>query len=303
MDDQAQAVEDVHARMMGVLEEEETRPDQEAIDPPDDAEETDTEPEEDEEEVEEEASEEITHNGETKLLTKSELKELAQQGFDYTQKTQAVAEERRAVLADRQILQTQLAIHTQLSDVVASVKGLDNQIAQYKQVNWSDLAEQDPVQYLKLNQTYRDLKEARDGLVQDYNQKANQLSHTMEQNKSELLQAESRLLAQKVPAFAGAKAAETKEQLKTYLSSEGFSQAEATSILDHRMIAVAWKAAQYDKLKSTKSEINKRVAVAPKIVKSSQTVNQKASDRSDLKAKLARSGNGDIAAKLIEAML
>src|SRR3990167_6221305 len=48
-----------------------------------------------EEEPVEEPLEEITHNGELKKLTKTELKELAHKGYDYTNKTQQIAEERK----------------------------------------------------------------------------------------------------------------------------------------------------------------------------------------------------------------
>lgn len=308
MSDQAQAVDDPHARMMGILEAEETPSDEDEPalqaegEEPEELEASE-ETDEAEEEAEEEATEVITHNGEEKVLTKSALKELAQQGFDYTQKTQALADQRRAVEAREQVLQTQVAIHTQLSDVVAEVKSLDSQIAQYKQVNWSDLAEQDPVQYLKLNQTYRDLKEARDEKAQEYNQQAQHLSQVQAQNREQALQAEAKLLAQKVPEFAGPKASEVKAQLASFLTAEGFSPAEVGSIMDHRMVSVAWKAAQYDKLKAAKPEINKRVAEAPKLVKGKQPVNQQTSASRDLREKLRRTGDSETAAKLIEQML
>jgi SOS response regulatory protein OraA/RecX len=303
MDDQPQGVEDAHEKMMSVLEAEETLGDEpEEIESQGEEAESEEESTEDAEIVEE-ATEEITYNGETKVVTKSQLKELAQKGFDYTQKTQAVAEERRSLQAQASMLQAQTAIHSQLADVAAEVKSIDNQLAQYKQIDWTSLAEQDPVQYLKLNQTYRDLKDAREEKAQEYNVKAHQIGQWQEQNRAQALQAEAALLAQKIPEFSGPKAAQAKESLANFLQAEGFTQSEVMSIMDHRMVSVAWKAAQYDKLKAAKPEINKRVAEAPKVVKGKQPTNQNTTARNDLKQKLRQTGRDEYAAKLIESLI
>lgn len=307
MSDQAEIAvdDDIQARMAALLEAEETQsePEDEPVEQEvENAEDTEAE-QSDEEPAEEEPVFEITHNGETQQKTLSELKSLAQQGFDYTQKTQTVADERRAVQAERQALQTQLAIQSKLGDQVAEIKSLDNQIAQYKQIDWAQLAEVDPTQYLKLNHAYRDLKEARDAKVQDYNQQAGQLTAAQEQARNEMLQAETRLLHQKVPEFAGDKAGEAKSALAQFLASEGFSPDEIGSIMDHRMVSVAWKAAQYDKLKAAKPQVNKRVADVPKVVKNKPAPNVQNKQRQDLRAKLKATGDGNIAAKLIESML
>lgn len=305
MTDQGQPVEgDALSAMMGVLEAEETLGDpapevkEEITDPVDDTDETESE----EEEVEEEASEEITWNGETKMLTKSQVKELAQQGFDYTQKTQAIAEERRSIQAQAQQLQAQVAIHTQLADMVTEVKSLDKQLAQYKGVDWGELIDQDPVQAMKLNQVFRDLKEAREAKVHEYNQQAQYLEQVQAQSQAQALQAEAQLLARKVPELTGEKAADNKAHLANYLRTEGFNDAEVNSIMDHRMVAVAWKAAQYDKLKAGKPAVNKRVAEVPKVVKGKPS-NPNMNVRNDLKAKLKQTGRDEYAAKLIENML
>ena len=305
MTDQAQAVDDVHSRMMGILGEEETLVEPEE---PQEEETVEIEPEESEveelpEEEPEEATEEITHNGETKALTKSELKELAQQGFDYTQKTQQLAEQRRSYEAQQQALQIQVAIHTQLSDQVAEIKSLDNQIAQYKQVDWASLAESDPQQYLKLNHAYRDLKETREEKTREYQTKAGELSQAQAQNMEQILQSEAKLLQQRIPEIAGPKGAEIKSAVSEFLKNEGFSPNEIGGLLDHRMVSVAWKAAQYDKLKAGKPQVNKRVAEVPKVVKGKQPTNAKADEGRALRDKLRSTGDQNLAAKLIERML
>ena len=307
MSDQAQAVEDVHSRMMGILGEEETLVEQEEPQEEEvvtqESDEAEEKPEEITEEEPEEATEEITHNGETKALTKSELKELAQQGFDYTQKTQQLAEQRRSYEAQQQALQVNIAIHTQLSDQVSEIKSLDNQIAQYKQVDWAQLAESDPQQYLKLNHAYRDLKETREEKTREYQKQASELSQAQAQSMEQILQAEAKLLQSKIPEITGPKGAEIKQAVSEFLKNEGFSPNEIGGLMDHRMVSVAWKAAQYDKIKAAKPQVNKRMAEVPKVVKGKQPTNAKADEGKALRDKLRSTGDQNLAAKLIERML
>jgi hypothetical protein len=302
MTDQAeQAVDSVHDRMMAILENEpeeviEEEADSEAEDTEETTEESETQ------EPEEEATEEIIWNGETKALTKTELKNLAQQGYDYTQKSQTLAEERRAFEARAQAAQQQYAVQSQLLDHASELKMLDAQLAQYQGVNWSELAQENPAQYLQINQTYRDLKDAREAKLREYGQKAQEIQHVQTQSVHEMIAREAQRLSERIPAFKGEKAQQTKEEVKTYLSKEGFNTNEITSIGDHRIVSVAYKAMLYDKLMANKPQVTKRMAEAPPVVKGKKSP-PKNQEAEDLKAKLKKTGRGEYAAKLIEGML
>src|SRR5574343_1014230 len=176
MTDQAlDAVEsDPLERMIGILDEEEGDPtgDDPANEEPD-AEAEVTEETEEEEAPKAEELETIVHNGEEKQLTKAELKELAQQGFDYTQKTQQLAEQRRYVEQQEQYVRQQAQFAAQFTDQIAQAKAIDSQLTQYKAVDWSAWAEQvvqlsqsDPYQaqgemakYQAAQQRYQQLKD------------------------------------------------------------------------------------------------------------------------------------------------
>jgi len=130
---------------------------------------------------------ELSWNGETKALKKSEVVELAQKGFDYTQKTQLLAEERKALEARAQLIQHQAFVNSHLSDKMVAIKSMDSQIEQYKAVNWQELAQTDPMQYLTLNQTFQQLKESRNELVGDYQNAAAQLQQAQQAQNAEHL--------------------------------------------------------------------------------------------------------------------
>lgn len=290
-------------------DEEEEREDQPAEEPEqDEPEEPAKEGDDDNEESEDakpepvEETEEITWNGETRKVSKAELKELAQKGFDYTQKTQQLAEERRHIDAAVKQAQQSFEIQNQQIETIAIVKSLDAQLDQFRGVNWHNLAESNPVEYLKLNQTYRDLKEAREGKVQEFHQQAQTLTQMQSQAFQEVLKKEYAALSSH-PDFAGERAAQTKSKVKDFLKSEGYSDDEIGNVLDHRAIKVAWKAAQWDALQNSKSKIEKKVADVPKVIKSSSAKAPNSNADKEAFKRLRETGRGEYAAKLIERML
>ena len=267
------------------------------------SEEPEAETEAETEEAEPEETEEINWNGETKNLTKTELRELAQKGFDYTQKTQQLAEERRQFEANAQAVKQSIALQNQQIEVIAELKTMDAQLAQFKDFNWHQLAETDPVQYLKLNQTYRDLKESRDSKVQEFHAQAQQLQHTNEQARTQYLAKEHAALTEAIPEFKGPKATEAKAKVATYLKEVGFSPEEVGNVLDHRMVRVAYEAAQWRALQASKPALTKRAAEAPKVVKAGTPKAQAPQASKDAYASLRKTGRGEYAAKLIEQMI
>lgn len=249
-----------------------------------------------------EETEELNWNGETKVVTKTELKELAQKGFDYTRKTQQLAEERRQAEAQIQAGRESLALRERQIDVVAAVKSIDAQLAQFKDFDWNQLAEQDPIQYLKLNQAYRDLKEVRESRVSEFQQQAQNIQQLNAHQYHEVLSREQKAL-ESMPDFTGTKGSETKAQIKEYLKAEGFSDSEISTVIDHRHVHVAWKAAQWDKLKKSGVQVSKKVAEVPKVVKAGAQKPQVRQAERDTYAQLKKTGRGEYAAKLIERMI
>lgn len=276
MIEQAEALDDseIQERMAQILEAEDNEATPEVEETPEqrklEATEEETEEtaeSEETEETEEPETIELNWNGENKVFNKSEVVELAQKGYDYTQKTQQLAEQRKTLEQQAQMLQYQAAVNEQLSDQLAVIKSLDKQIAEYKAVDWQALAQQDPMQYLSANQTYQALKESRNEAVNEYQGKAQQMNYAIAQQREQHLAREAQLMAEAIPELRGEKAQETRTELRSYLASRGFNDNEIDGIIDHRMVKVAFEAAQYHKLKSAKPEVTKRIAEAPKIVK------------------------------------
>ena len=295
---------DAEEAMVRFLEAEEAEENEEL--PPDDEEPVETEESEDsQEETEEveEPTEEIVWNGETKAVTKTELKQLAQQGFDYTQKTQQLAEERRIIALERQTLQAQSQIQEKALDIVGEVKAIDRQLANYKNVDWSALAETDPVEYLKHNHAYRELKETREAKVQEFQQVQSYGQQAQAQYAQQLLASESQKLQAKIPEFRSPeKAQEIKGKMLGYLEQRGFNQAEIDTIVDSRFVEVIYDALRYKGLADTKPAVKKRIEAAPKSLKPGSAQNVSTAT-SEVKKRLKQTGKEEYAVRLIENML
>jgi hypothetical protein len=250
----------------------------------------------------------LTHNGEEIEVPIAEAKNLAQQGYDYTQKTQKLAEERKAVELQTQALKAQeeaikLQAQTQQAFIkeIAKVTVIDEQIAQFEAVDWNALSDNDPVQAQKLYIQYQQLQNNRTRTITEIQQKKQQL------DQQQALQAQSRLeqakadLLKAFPDWNADRAKELRETAQTY----GFSEQEISNVTDPRTVKLLADAAAYRKLQSQKVNVTNKVQAKPAVVKPG-TKDQKAAARTvdaDLRTKLRKSGDQNVAAKLIEAML
>lgn len=305
MSDQAseQSVED---RLVGLLTAEENQPEdeEESVEgAPEDTEEESAESEE--KETEAPATIKLKWNGEEVEKPLEEVVTLAQQGFDYTQKTQKLADERRQIEEYAQVVKTQeqtFQMQTQIQQAflaeLATVKALDDQIAQYAKVNWQELSDSDPVQAQKLFFTYSQLQNQKQSALADLNGKHQQAMQMQEARAAEIRSRGAQELPKLIPNFNDSVAKELQEFAKEYKS-------DIASSYNPNDYKVLWMAQQYAKLQASKPGISNKVASKPPVVKPGGR-DAKSMDRSrhaDEMAQLRKSGNSDLAAKLIERML
>lgn len=306
MEDQAQE-QSTEERMMAYLDAEEA--------PPEDTEEE--APAEQAEEVEAEDSEEDTPEPRTLKLKRGEEEievpedeavELAQKGYDYTKKTQALAEERKtvedraqAVQAQEQYLAQQFQINQVLIKEVAKVEALNDQIEQFESVDWNAISDTDPVQAQKLFFQYNQLITKRDRAASELERKKGE-AHAFQQQRREQMMADGyKQLIKDIPDWNAEKVQRVRDSGKEY----GFTDFELASVSDPRMVRVLHDAMQFRAIQQAKPATEKRVANKPPVVKpggkdskaAARTVN------TEMKARLKKTGDQHIAAKLIEQML
>ena len=314
MSDQA-SVQSPEERLMQFIEQEDSpveNLDEEPVEEEEHPTESEGESEEGESEEDSEESEvqvlRLKHNGQEIEKPVEEVIALAQQGFDYTQKTQQLAEERKAVesyaqavKAQEQQFQAQVQMQSALIQEIAQVTAIDNQLAQFQQINWTALTDSDPVEAQKLFFTYSQLQAQRGQLVNGIQGKQSAIQQQEEAKRVQMLQQGAEVLANEIPDWGEAKAKELKTTGKEY----GFSDQELSTIVDPRMVKVLHDAAQWRKLQASKPSLEKKVAQAKPMVKPGAK-DSKAAQTSQVKQvreALKKTGKAEFAAKAIERLL
>jgi hypothetical protein len=213
---------------------------------------------------------EIVHNGQQRKLSREETIRLAQQGFDYTQKTQVLAEAARSVNERLQRLQEVEAVNEVLAADLATVKAFEAQLQRFQGIDWVKLATDDPLEYPKYRAQYDQIVQGYQAAAQQYGQKQQAVNTQLQRIKADMLAQEVALLPKFVPAWNDqAKFKEAQNEIVAYIKAAGYDPAAlAGKYLDNAFsMATAWKAAQYDKLQKAKSEKSKLVRTAPPVVK------------------------------------
>lgn len=299
-------------RMMALLEAEdafteEEPEEQEAEEVEEPAEDVEEGEEEESQEEEPQATVKLKVNGEEIEKPLDEVVSLAQQGMDYAQKTQALAEQRRevesyaqAIKAQEQQFQQQVELQQALIQDIAKVTAIDQQLAQYGQVNWQALSDQDPVEAQKLFFTYTQLQNQRQQMVGELSGKQQQIQQAQQQRLAEEVKRGQEVLAKEIPNWSK----ETAQELRSIGKEYGFSDEELGSIVDPRHVKVLWEAAQWRKLQKNPT-VEKKVSQAKPMVKpgSKDTKQANTAQVKQTLDALKKTGKQEYAQKLIERML
>jgi len=265
--------------------------------------ESEVEQEDGQDEQEEPQTFRVKAAGEEREVTLDELIKSYQLGTDYTKKSQAVAEERKVVEAERQRIEEARYLRDQYAERLQIIEQMLNQ--QPEGENLDELKERDPIGYA-LAYTDQQRRKEQVAQVQAERQRiAEQQQQERQEQLGQVIQAESRKLAEAIPEYADPQKGEvTRRELREFGLKLGFSDQELSGIYDSRQVLTLYKAMQYDKLQSSKPGITKRVNEAPKVVKSGVAQGREVSDElRKAKARAKQTGRVADAAKAFERFL
>lgn len=265
--------------------------------------ESEVEQEDEQDESEEPQKFRVKAAGEEREVTLDELIKSYQLGTDYTKKSQAVAEERKAVEAERQRIEEARYLRDQYAERLQVIEQMLNQQPETENLDY--LKENDPIGYAvkvaELSQREKQLAQ-----VQAERQRiADQQMQERQEQLGQVIQAEARKLAEAIPEYADPQKGDvTKRELREFGLKLGFSEQELAGIYDSRQVLTLYKAMQYDKLVSSKPGITKKVNEAPKVIKPGVAQSRDANDElKKLKARAKQSGRVADAAKAFERFL
>jgi hypothetical protein len=241
--------------------------------------------------------------GEEREVTLDELIKSYQLGTDYTKKSQAVAEERKAVEAERQAVQEA----KQMRDTYAQRLEMIEQMLQPQQEeNLEYLKETDPIGYsVKVAEMIQ-----RDKQLAAVQAERSRIQQQQEQDRQAQMQSvvaeEMQKLSSYIPEFSDpAKGEAIRNDIRAFGKQIGFSDNELAAVYDSRAVLTLYKAMQYDKLVASKPAITKKVNEAPKAIKSgvSKPRDSSAEELKKLKARVKSSGSPRDAASVFERFL
>lgn len=247
-----------------------------------------------------EDNEEVEWDGEVYAMPKK-IKEALLRQKDYTQKTQEVAEQRKAVEERAEMLAQQEQLMAVALPKVVELKTIDDRLNQFKQLDWSALVESDPVQATKLNIAYQQLQQQRQEVMAEVGQMQNQHRELTEKQRQQALKAGMEQVKKAIPNFNAELARSIAETTKGY----GFSQKEIDQLEDPRFVLALHDAHQWRKLQASKSTVTKKVAdVKPvKTTARTSTSTQASSKVQEARQNLAKRGGTADAEAFFERLL
>ena len=205
--------------------------------------------------------------GEEKELTLTELKSLAQQGADYTRKTQQVAEQRKALEAEQQAIEEAKYMRDAYAERLQAMEQLLN--AQQPIEDLESLKESDPIGYAVRVAEMSQNKEKLYAIQAERQRIAELQQAEQQQGMQQYLSQQAAVLSESLPEYSDpVKGEALRSDLRKFAKNLGFSDQELSAVRDARHVMALYKAMQYDKLQQSKPQLNKRVSEPPKTIKS-----------------------------------
>lgn len=258
---------------------------------------------EDDAETEQPTTVTIKIDGKDVEVTLDELKKGYQRQADYTRKTMEVSAERKAAEAEaNKAREERNQYSTKLQEQGALLSAL---MQEQTQIDWQQLLDSDPVEYLKQQHLYQQ----RQAALQNIQREQQNVYQLQQQEQAKyvhnfIAQQQQELLA-KLPDWKDeTKAKAEKSAIKNYLSETGFSAEEIDSLSDHRSVLVARKAMLYDQMIGKAKAAAKKVQNVPQRVERSSTGQSQSLDkRGQAFQRLTKSGRVEDAAAVFASLL
>jgi len=272
-----------------------------------------TEEEGEELEAEEESEGEITEDEEAEFLFEVDGQELSadelRKGYlrqsDYTKKTQSLSEQRKEMESLTEQYNSQLQqIQAERQQYIQHLQALsENQDIKKFDIDWERLRLEDPLEYVTKRQEFQEAKEkaeevktkAKQAMARSAAEKEQQWAKVVEDEKSKLIAA--------LPEWGETDSQrQLATELRSYAQTQGYSEPEIDSLVDHRSFLVLRKAMLYDQMQNANPKA-KKLKGKPKVIRAGKGASRTQAQRDALKTKrnqLKNSGHVRDAAKVFE---
>lgn len=303
---EAQAAERLFARYTsnedqgdGETRDEESQPEEHEVDPegedpvelPDDP---DADPDETDDEAEAPQTFKVKVAGEEVEVPLDELLKGYSREQDYTRKTQAIAEERKAVQSEKQAAAD---VRDQYSSRLEAVEQIIQQTE--PRVDQS-LRQSNPAEWSAQMLQHKMWAEQRQAVQAEKSRLAQEAEQEQARERAEMVKQEAERLKDAIPEWADPAVAEAEtKKLREYGQSIGFTEDELDDVIDHRAVRVLRDAMAYRELKAKSQTTRAAVEKAKVSAPGPKTAPSRATEERQARARLADSGSTDAAANLI----
>jgi hypothetical protein len=237
--------------------------------------------------------------GEEIEVDEDELIKGYQQGVDYTKKSQALAEQRKAVEAERVHLEQ---VKQERQAYAQKLQALDSFLSQQNRgVDLDVLKETDPIGYA-VAVAEQSQREKQLAVVRAEQQRLAQQQQAEQQaSLQNHLRQESEKLVGLIPELATPQGDTIRKQIRDYARSVGWTDQELSSVYDSRAVVSLYKAMKYEQLQKSKPEVTKKLQAAPKMMRSGTSAPPtKSSQDKQVMQRLRETGKVTDAAKAFE---
>lgn len=193
-----------------------------------------------------------------------ELKDMVLMHKDYTQKTQAVAEQRRSVDERAQALdQREKALGATFEKAV-EFRQVQDRLAQYEALDWNALIDADPVQAQKLTIAYQQLQRDAQTKYAELQQVQVQSQQLTETQRQQMLAEAVTDLHARLPGFGP----QTAEQIRKAAQEHyGIKSEELDGLVDARHVHILHDAMKWRELQAKQPQAMRKVAEAAPAIK------------------------------------
>jgi len=272
-----------------------------------------TEEEGEELEAEEESEGEITEDEEAEFLFEVDGQELSadelRKGYlrqsDYTKKTQSLAEQRKEMESLTQQYNSQLQqIQAERQQYIQHLQALsENQDIKKFDIDWERLRLEDPLEYVTKRQEFQEAKEKAEEVKTKAKQAMARSAAEKEQQWAKVVEDEKAKLIAALPEWGETDSQrQLATELRSYAQTQGYSEPEIDSLVDHRSFLVLRKAMLYDQMQNANPKA-KKLKGKPKVIRAGKGASRTQAQRDALKTKrnqLKNSGHVRDAAKVFE---
>jgi len=266
------------------------------------------EAEESDEEEEEELLYAVKVDGEEQEVSLDELLKGYSRQSDYTRKTQDLSTERREMESLQEKYNSEMAQiqaerqqYTEyLNQIVErSMGGLDK----YANIDWESMKSSDPIEYVTKREEFREAQEKIQAMRNEQATAQQKQAEESKQLHAQMVQEEHLKLVSAEPEWGEPeKQKELAGTVRKYALSQGFSEEELNSLVDHRSVLVLMKAAKFDAMDNANIK-SKKLKNKPKVVRSGKGVSSRGNEKSKRTAQMKRlrgTGHIDDASALLE---